>query len=101
MREIEQFYKQELRNFVIAEDIRMMREIEQFYRQEHCSTRSSSPKVEQSHVADSGGSDYRSATPDADSVWFRADMDSDEFRDPLDIGSKAKDTAPQEEHYRS
>ena len=53
------------------------------------------PKVEQRCLADSYGSDYRSATPDADPVWFRADMDGHEFRDSSDTGFKAKNTAAQ------
>ena len=58
------------------------------------------PKIEQSYVADSCGSDYRSATSDADPVWFRADMESDEFRDSPDIGFKAKNTAAQEQELK-
>ena len=59
------------------------------------------PKVEQSYVAHGCGSDYRSATPDANPVWFRVDMDSDELRDSPNIGPKAKDIASQEERHHS
>ena len=38
-------------------------------------------------------SDHKSATPDAEPVWFRADMDCDELPISSDIGFNAKNTA--------
>ena len=61
---------------------------------------SAAPEIEQSYVAGSCGSDSRSATLDAGPVWFRADMDSNEFRDSPDIGFKAKDTAAREQELK-
>ena len=58
------------------------------------------PEIEQNDLADNCGSDYRSATADADPVWFRADMDRDEFRDSSDTGFKAKDTVAQEQELK-
>ncbi|KAK0507411.1 hypothetical protein JMJ35_010449 [Cladonia borealis] len=47
------------------------------------------------------GTDHRSATPDAEPVWFRADMDCDEFPDSSDIGFNAKNTAVQQQELKA
>ena len=64
------------------------------------SFRLAAPRIDHSIVADSCGSDDRSATPDADPLWFRADMDSGEFRDSPEIGFSAKDTGDQEQELK-
>ena len=58
------------------------------------------PKIEHNSAAENCGSDYRSAAPDAGPVWFRADMDGDEFGDSPDTGIKAKDRATQEQELK-
>ena len=58
------------------------------------------PKIEQSHVASSGGSDYKSATPEAGPVWFREDMVDGDVQDSSDIGFKAKDTVAQKQEQK-
>ena len=82
------------------------------------------PKIEQTDVADtesaltdllkslekpqdqragrpSCGSDHKSATPDAEPVWFRADMDCDGLPDTSDTGFNAKNTAVQEQEMKA
>ena len=58
------------------------------------------PKIEQSRVADSGGSGHISTTPNADLIWFRADMDASEIRDSPNIRFKAMDSAAQEQELK-
>ena len=84
----------------------------------------SAPKIEQTEVADtesaltdllkslekpqdqqagrpSCGSDHKSAAPDAEPVWFRADMDCDDLPDTSDTGFNAKNTAVQEQELKA
>ena len=65
------------------------------------SLRLAAPKIEHSIVADICGGDDRSAPPDADPLWFRADMDSGEFQDPPEIGTKAEDTGDREQELKA
>ena len=59
--------------------------------------RLASPKMKHSNVADSCSSDERSANLDAGPLWFRADMDSGECRDPPENGFRANGTGDQEQ----
>ena len=58
------------------------------------------PKIEHSNVADNCGTDDRSAIPDAGALWFRADMDSGEFRESPEVRFKSEDTGDQEHELK-
>ena len=64
------------------------------------SFRLATPKIEHSNIADNYGSDDRSAIPDTGPLWFRADMDSGEFRGSSEIGFKVEDTGDQEHELK-
>ena len=49
----------------------------------------------------SGGSDHKSAIPDAEPVWFREDMDCDGLPGSSDIGFNTKNTAVQERELKA